>query len=154
MLHTKSVPTIPYSTTYFPFNVLYTKMRTYCAVQFTLFSLFQVLYTKCVCTIPYSTPYFLFSSTVHLIFPFQVLYTKMHTYCTVQYNLFSLFECCTPNCVPAVHWSTPYFLFSSNVHQNAYLLYSTVHQIFTFSSIVHQMHTYYTLQYTLFSLFK
>ena len=140
-------------------------MRTNYTLQYTLFSRFEYCTPKCVPNVQYSTPYFHFFKcctpnayllypTVHHNFHSQVLYTKMRTYCTVQYTLFSLFKVLYTKCVPTIHYSTHYFPVWSTVHQNAYLLYSTVHLIYIFSIAVLQMRTYNTLQYTLFSLFK
>ena len=105
----------------------------YSKVQHTLFSPFQVLYTKCAPIIIYSTPNFPFSSTLHqnayllystvqLIFPFWVLYTKLRTCCTLEYTRFKLFQALYTKCAPTIPYSTPYFPFLSNVNQNAYLM--------------------------------
>ena len=140
-------------------------MCTYYTLQYTLFSLFQVLYTKYVLYIPYSTPYFHFFKyctpnmyllypSIHLIFTFSCTVHQMCTYYTLQYTLFSLFQVLYTKCVPTIPYRTHYFHFFKYCTPNAYLLYPTVHLIFTFSSAVHQMRTYNTLQYTVFSLFQ
>ena len=128
-------------------------MRIYCTVQYTLFSLFQVLYTKCVPPIPYSTPNFpllstlhqsayLLYCTVHLIFTISSAVHQMGNYYTLQYTLFSCFKYCTPKCVPTVQYSAPYFHIFKCYTPNAYLLYPMVHIIFLFQVGSTKMRTY------------
>ena len=158
---------VPYPTVHliFYFQVLYTKIHAYCTLQYTLFSLFQVLYAKCVPTIPYNTPYSPFSSTLH--HNMYLVYSS--------YIFFLLFNVLYIKCVTTLPYSTPYFTFSITLHQNenllystvqliftfcmcctpnAYLLYPTLHLIFKFSRAIHKMRTYYYIQYTLFACFQ